>query len=168
MTIRPATPGEADAISDLALRSKAHWGYSAEFLEMCRAELTYSPEQCTSPGMWVAAQGDELLGFYVIEAAVLETAGTGDEGELAALFVAPERIGEGIGGGLLRHALAQAAATGIRQLYLDADPGAEPFYRHHGARTVGETPSGSIPGRVLPRMTFDLGERASDERVPAR
>ncbi len=192
MTIRRAAPSEADAISNLALRSKAHWGYSAEFLEMCRTELTYTPEQCASPGMWVAAQENELLGFYLIEAAAPEPATpesatpesaipeaatpsdaipaetTPRAAELAALFVAPDLIGAGVGGRLLRHALAQAAASGIRQLTLDADPGAEPFYRHHGARRIGETPSGSIPGRVLPRMAFDLDERHDEERIPSR
>ncbi|WP_309104252.1 GNAT family N-acetyltransferase [Microbacterium sp.] len=171
MTIRRAVAGEAEAISDLALRSKAHWGYSAEFLEMCRAELTYTPERCGSPGMWVAAQGDELLGFYLIETPTHETAPL--EGELAALFVAPERIGAGLGGRLLRHALTQAEASGIQRLTLDADPGAEPFYRHHGARRIGQTPSGSIPGRTLPRMAFDLHERDShehdgEERITSR
>jgi len=37
---------------------------------------------------------------------------------------------------------------------LDADPDAEPFYLHHGARRIGEVPSGSIPGRMLPRLAF--------------
>ena len=30
---------EADRLSDLAFRSKAHWGYSPEFMEACREEL---------------------------------------------------------------------------------------------------------------------------------
>nr|WP_211354784.1 hypothetical protein [Stackebrandtia albiflava] len=38
----------------------------------------------------------------------------------------------------------------------DADPGAEPFYRRMGAVRIGEAPSGSVPGRVLPRMTVRL------------
>ncbi len=35
-TIRAARPGEADALSALCLRSKAHWGYDDDFLERCR------------------------------------------------------------------------------------------------------------------------------------
>jgi hypothetical protein len=31
-------------------------------------------------------------------------------------------------------------------------PNAEGFYRKMGAERVGETPSGSIPGRMLPLM----------------
>ena len=38
--IRPARPEEAAALSDLALRAKAHWGYDNAFLKAYRAELT--------------------------------------------------------------------------------------------------------------------------------
>jgi hypothetical protein len=33
---------------------------------------------------------------------------------------------------------------------IDADPNAEAFYLAMGAVRIGQTPSGSIPGRVLP------------------
>jgi hypothetical protein len=42
--IRPARPDECELLSELALRSKGCWGYDAEFLEACRAELTLVPE----------------------------------------------------------------------------------------------------------------------------
>jgi hypothetical protein len=35
-----------------------------------------------------------------------------------------------------------------------ADPYAESFYAKYGAERIGEAPSGSIPGRFLPRMRF--------------
>ncbi|WP_425441239.1 hypothetical protein [Ruania alba] len=57
----------------------------------------------------------------------------------------------------MRHALSSAADRGFRSLVLDADPGAEPFYAAHGAERIGSAASGSIPGRMLPHMRFDLG-----------
>ncbi|MFC7945305.1 GNAT family N-acetyltransferase [Microbacterium oxydans] len=147
--------GESDAISALARRSKAHWGYSAEFMASCRDELTFTVEQCVSANIWVAARGDDVLGFYLLT-------GDGAVGELAAMFVEPAHIGTGVGRALLRHARGQADARGIRQLYVDADPHSEDFYAHHGARRVGDTPSGSIPGRVLPRMVFTGVGRRGD------
>ena len=33
LSIREARPDEAELLSELAFRSKAHWGYDAEFLE---------------------------------------------------------------------------------------------------------------------------------------
>lgn len=41
--IRPARDTELDALTALVLRSKAHWGYSDEFMRACAAELTVSP-----------------------------------------------------------------------------------------------------------------------------
>ena len=43
-------------------------------------------------------------------------------------------------------------------LTLNADPSAVPFYEHVGARIVGTSPSGSIPGRELPRMRIDIAQ----------
>lgn len=147
--IRTAEPHEAPAISDLALRSKSHWGYSAEFLAACRDELTVTAERCASEQVTVAVRAGRVLGFHLIE-------GEPPDGELAALFVDLDVIGTGVGGRLLRHALGSAARQGFRRLVLAADPGAEGFYARYGAAPIGEVPSGSIPGRVLPRMAFDL------------
>ena len=150
MVIRRARAEEHEAISALALRSKGHWGYSAEFLEACRAELTYDADECESGRMWVAEfEGADIVGFTLIT-------GAPPTGELAALFVDPRAIGTGCGKMLLRHALSQASARGYERLTLDADPSAEPFYLHCGATRTGSTPSRSIPGRVLPQLSFTL------------
>ncbi len=74
--------------------------------------------------------------------------------------------GTGLGGLLLRDALTWASERGFTSLVLDADPGAEGFYAHSGARRVGEVASGSIPGRLLPRMEFTLAP--SPDRPPER
>lgn len=116
-------------------------------MEACRDELTFTGEQCGSADMWVAANDDEILGFYLLTS-------DGAVGELVAMFVDPAHLGAGVGRALLQHAREQADVRGIRQLYVDADPHAEAFYAHHGARRIGQTPSGSIPGRVIPRMVF--------------
>ena len=40
ITIRLARLDEAEQLTQLALRSKASWGYSEEFMAACRDELT--------------------------------------------------------------------------------------------------------------------------------
>ncbi|MEE8545291.1 MAG: hypothetical protein V3T29_05715 [Alphaproteobacteria bacterium] len=61
--IRPARPGEAAALTDLALRSKAHWGYDAAFMAACRAELTVTPAQAASGLVQVYEEGGRAFGF---------------------------------------------------------------------------------------------------------
>ena len=67
--IRPARVDEARLLSDLALRSKAHWGYSAEFIEQCREELSYSEEQLRAEHMrfFVIESAQRVAGFYALK-----------------------------------------------------------------------------------------------------
>jgi GNAT superfamily N-acetyltransferase len=152
-TIRAARGDDAGPLSALALRSKGHWGYSAEFLEACRAELTYSEADCLSGDLYVAESDSVLAGFFLLR-------GGAPDGELQAIFVDPPWIGQGLGGVLIDHALELARSRGITRVSVDSDPGAEPFYLHHGARRVGEVASGSIPGRVLPQLLFEIDPQA--------
>ncbi|MFE7560754.1 GNAT family N-acetyltransferase [Kitasatospora sp. NPDC057500] len=150
MLIRPARPSEAAALSALALRSKAHWGYDAAFIEACRAELTLDPGRIEPDRTAVAEDGDgRVLGFITLT-------GAPPRGALGMLFVEPAVIGSGIGRRLVEHLRAEATALGFDRITVEADPNAEPFYRAMGAVRTGTAPSGSIPGRELPFLTMDL------------
>lgn len=146
MKIRPARAEEAEALAALAFRAKAHWGYDDAFMEACRAELCWPAELIGAGGFHVAEDdGGRLLGFHGLLKISPNTA------ELEALFVEPAHIGQGHGGALLRHALAQCAALpDVERLVVQADPHAADFYEHAGAEKIGERPSASIPGRSLP------------------
>jgi GNAT superfamily N-acetyltransferase len=152
MDIRSADPGEAEHISGLALRSKAHWGYTEEFLAACRDELTYIPEQLAAGGFWVLEVDDEIRGFYAMSKI------SPDAMELDAMFVEPEHIGRGYGQALMDHALAEFKDSALARLVIQADPNAAPFYEHAGARRIGERPSDSIAGRSLPLFEINATE----------
>ncbi|GAA3532497.1 hypothetical protein GCM10022222_14720 [Amycolatopsis ultiminotia] len=149
MRFRAARPAEAAALSELALRSKAHWGYDEAFLTACRAELTLDPAELVARRTTVAEEGDRLLGFHTLD-------GAPPEAELGCLFVEPSAIGTGVGRALWEHAVTTARALGCTRLILEADPFAEPFYLRMGAVRTGTAPSASIPGRELPRMSCPL------------
>lgn len=145
MEIRPARAGEAAALSALALRSKAHWGYDAAFLDACRAELTLRDDELASRRTLVAEVDGGVAGFGTLE-------GEPPHGELGMLFVEPVAIGRGVGGALLAALVDRARGLGFTRLAIDADPFAEAFYLAHGAVRVGVVASGSVPGRVLPQL----------------
>ena len=46
--------------------------------------------------------------------------------------------------------------TESETLRVEADPFAAEFYEHVGARRIGEAPSASIAGRVLPLYAIDV------------
>jgi GNAT superfamily N-acetyltransferase len=150
--VRAIRPHEAAEISSLAMRSKAHWGYSDEFMTACRAELTYSESQIDSDRyeFYVCEAEGRIAGFYA-----LEILGPTDV-ELEALFVEPEFIGHGFGRILIEHAKVRAVALGIRQLIIQGDPNAQSFYEAAGGVRDGQRESGSIPGRFLPIFRVDL------------
>ena len=149
VTLRSARPDEAEVLTELVLRSKAHWGYSEEFMESCREELTIHAHTMVASRMTVAeAEG------RVVAVATLE--GEPPRAELGSLFVDPGMIGKGIGRQLLQYMLEMARGIGARSVVLDADPNAEPFYEAMGFVRAGVVPSGSIPGRTLNRYALDL------------
>lgn len=148
--LRPAAPGEAAALTELALRSKGHWGYDTAFLEACRAELTMRDAELAARRTVVAELPDgRIVGFRTLE-------GEPPVGVLGMMFVDPDTIGHGVGRALATDLAAEARAAGFTLLTIDADPNAEAFYLAQGAVRVGGTPSGSIPGRVLPRLELRL------------
>lgn len=153
LAIRQAEPAEALAISSLALRSKAYWGYSEEFMAACREELTYSAADFRHIDFFVAERAGILLGFYALKR--LSTS----EVELEALFVEPAYIGQGIGRALIEHAKATAGDKGAETMIIQGDPHAKRFYLAAGGELTGETESGSIPGRYLPTFAIRLAAK---------
>lgn len=145
--VREARAEEAGALTDLALRSKAHWGYDAVFLAACREELTMVSWDLARRRARVAEADGRLLGFTTLE-------GKPPEGVLGMMFVEPEAIGRGIGRLLFEHTVAEARRLGFSSFTIDADPYAEAFYLAMGAVRIGSTPSGSVPGRKLPLLEF--------------
>ncbi len=144
--LRAAVPDEAQDLTELALRSKAIWGYDQAFMEACREEMTVTPANITNAKgrIMVAEQSGQLLGYSAL-------ARVCDEGcELEALFIDPGALRQGIGSLLLAHCVNAARQAGASIITIQADPQAAPFYLAAGARQVGERESGSVPGRMLP------------------
>lgn len=144
MRVRPARVEECALLTELAMRSKAHWGYDDAFMAACRDELTVRPSWI--PRIDVAEDGEgRVVGMIRLEA-----------DELEDVFVDPAAIGAGVGRLLFEHALERAWAEGMRVLRVTADPHALGFYTSMGMQLIGEEPSGSIPGRMLPRLELLL------------
>jgi GNAT superfamily N-acetyltransferase len=121
--IRSAQGDELDQLSELARRSKAAHGYSAEFL--------------------VAERSGRRLGFVAV-------AFVGVAADLVDLFVEPDRRGSGVGTRSFDAAVGAARSSGATRLTIEADPHAEDCYLRCGADRIGAMPSGSNTDRVLP------------------
>lgn len=149
LLIRSPRVEELPALSALCLRSKAVWGYDAAFMAACRAELTFDPSELVSSRIAVAADGDDVLGVAQVKL-------SGRDADLQKLFVEPAAMRGGIGKALFAWAIDVSREIGAVRMTIEADPDAAPFYRRLGARDIGSAPSGSIAGRMLPKLALDL------------
>jgi GNAT superfamily N-acetyltransferase len=149
MRLRRPEPHELPLLSALCLRSKAVWGYDQAFLDACRAELTIRTEELESTALHVAEHDGTLVGVAQITV-------DGATADLQKMFVEPDAIGLGIGKALFAWAVSTAKDLGAKHMTIDADPGAVGFYKKMGAVEHGAAPSGSIPGRMLPRLQVEL------------
>jgi GNAT superfamily N-acetyltransferase len=155
LDLSPASPSDAPLLTRVIRAGKAHWGYPPGWLDVWKHELTISPEQITAWHVRIAALRGELVGFFAL-------AHHDGDWWLEHLWLVVERIGQGLGGELFRHALAAAAALGAVCVRIEADPNAEAFYLHMGARRDGErvtTVTGTT--RVLPHLVYTFAELKS-------
>jgi GNAT superfamily N-acetyltransferase len=147
--LRPPTVEELPTLSALCLRSKAVWGYDKDFIEACRNELTIKLCELRSSLIAVAEENDKIVGVAQIEVA-------SSEADLLKLFVEPTILRGGVGMKLFHWATSQATKMGAARIVIEADPNAAPFYRRMGAKDCGLVPSGSISGRMLPKLVREL------------
>ena len=155
IVIRPARRGEAASLTALCLRSKAHWGYDAEFMRLCVPSLTVSEDSIAEGRVLVAVDG---AGHTV---GTVSVGRDGADAELALMFVEPSAMGGGTGRLLFEAAVGLAQRLEYRRMTILADVNAAPFYEHMGARYLRNEPSDAIPGRVLPFYEYDLTSGAS-------
>ena len=151
MLIRRATGDDADALTDLAHRAKAHWGYPASWMRQWDPQLTIIPGYLEAHDVWLAERDGVIVGMCALE-------DRGARWNLEHVWVEPAAHGGGIGRALVMEALAEARRRHPGVVELLADPYASGFYERLGARRAGDVPA-PMPGarnRTLPKFEFDL------------
>jgi len=147
MIIRPASPEEAAALTQIAHEAKRHWGYPEHWIQHWQEDLTISSDFISNHQVYVAEREGEIIGFYALV--------VGDQrAELEHMWVAPKDIGTGVGKELFIHAMQTAAGENVSEVEISADTNSEGFYQRMGATRIGEVTS-EIDGqtRRLPRLT---------------
>jgi len=148
IVIRAARRSDAERLSAIAFRAKAHWGYDAALLELWRPDLTFTIASIAEDEVFVAERAGEALGVVALSYA-------GDVAALEGLWIDPPAMGEGLGRRLFARAVAAARTRGARALVVEAAPNAEGFYLRMGARCVGTVPARPA-GRRLPKLVLEL------------
>ena len=156
--IVPAREESLTEVNRLIARSKGHWAWPEGYLEKALPlhEITRAYLQryrCFE----VVTHDDGLLAF----ASVVET---GSRVLIDNLWVAPERIGRGIGRATCNYIFDLARECGWSRLWVLPDPPAEGFYRKVGFADTGErVQSRVIDGPVFSVFCIEVPVSASSE-----
>ena len=125
LPIRRATPGDAQALTNLMHASAAYAGNYASILN----GYAITSEQIDKDIIYLAERDGLLAGFYSL---TLES-----EPELDLMFIADNAQGIGLGALLFRHMRAEAKSRNIREVKIVSHPPAVGFYQKMGATIVG-------------------------------
>tara|TARA_R110001632_G_scaffold6324_5_gene25836 strand:- start:13044 stop:13502 length:459 start_codon:yes stop_codon:yes gene_type:complete len=146
-----ATLEDAEVLTEIAVKSKAYWGYENDQVESWREDLTVTPIMFEAYNICKYVIDNEIAGFYILERANIRTS------FLNFLFISPDYIKQGIGHQLLQHAMAYCKDGGSAILNVLSDPNAASFYAKYGFEVIAQRQS-SIPGRFLPEMELEFPE----------
>ncbi|MDG1529238.1 MAG: GNAT family N-acetyltransferase [Polaribacter sp.] len=147
--IVPADISDGKTLTDIALISKAFWGYSDALIERWRKELTITSNMIEEMTIYKFLQDGKAIGFYALNPPKKRTI------ELEMLFVLPDFIGIQIGKQLLHHSFEKGMELNCDSMTLLADPNALAFYESQGFYETNRKES-SIPNRFLPILKVDL------------
>ena len=150
VSIRRSRASESDRLTEIAHLAKRHWGYPERWIELWKDILTITPDFISTYEVYSADDGRDILGFYALIM-------NGDKATLDHLWIDPKYIGMGLGKELFNHAVEKAAEMRAAIIEVESDPNAEGFYKHMGARRIGET-SSELDGheRILPLLALEI------------
>ena len=140
---------DAKKLTEIALQSKAYWGYSAVQIESWKEELTITTKMFEHSVIHTYLIDTEIAGFNILENTQPHSA------SLAFLFVAPQFIKQGIGKQLVVHVIEYSRKNNYTFLKVLSDPNAAGFYKKYGFKVISQKQS-SIAGRFLPAMELRL------------
>lgn len=143
--IRPATPSDADPLSQLIVGS-AHASLAPHYSEaqMVAFQDYYSPSamagKIARQAVFCAEMGGQLVG----------TAALDGEGNVVGFYTHADHMGRGIGAVMMRHVEAFAKLKGHHEIWLTASPVGLGFYFKHGWERVS--------GYVFKHLGVDFDE----------
>src|SRR5262245_36701034 len=131
LEIRRALSDESETLSMIAHTAKRHWGYPESWIEQWREQLTITPDFIRNNRVFAALSEGNVIGCCALVESI-------DKLELEHMWTLPEFIGKGVGRALFEHAVRSARSLSFKEFEITSDPNAEGFYKHMGAKRIGE------------------------------
>jgi GNAT superfamily N-acetyltransferase len=148
VAIRRALEPEFARLREIAIDSKAHWGYDRAQVEEWGDRGDFEPESLRRREVYVAVADGGPVAWASLTP-------RGEVGWLEDLWVDPPWIGRGVGRLLFEHVADRARDLGARRLEWEAEPNALGFYERLGGRYLRDSELTEW-GRVLDVLGVDL------------
>ena len=146
MIHRPAKLSECAALNTLIRESKGFWPYSDGFIDQFMQQWGINESYLQTNEIILFEKEEHVIGLFSFKM------NHDNKPELDLFFVNRNHIGKGIGKSIWQQALNYALDHDWTEFQIIADPNAEGFYQHMGAKTIGSFES--FPGRFVPMMLW--------------
>ena len=137
-------------LNKISLASKSYWNYPKEWIDHWKEGLALTEKDFVELAIYKLILGDIILGFCAMNE-------FDKHYEIEHLWIDPKYIGKGYGKYLLNAAIEHVVVK-QKDIILDADPNAVPFYNSQGFVTIGQKES-YPKGRFLPIMKKATNEK---------
>ena len=148
LVIRDGRDADFGRLREIAVDSKAHWGYDRGRVEQWAEGGDFEPESLGKRLVYVAEVDGEPVGW----ASLIPR---GEVAWLEDLWVEPAWIGRGVGRMLFEHVKERARDLGVARLEWEAEPNARDFYERMGGAYVRDSEVTEW-GRVLDVLGVEL------------
>ena len=143
MIFRIGDREDLEALNEIAVKSKGHWGYPQSWMDHWMHELTIDEDEFSSQNIIVLEIDHQLAGFC----SVIENE---EHYEILHLWILPEYIRKGYGKKLLERTIELFVRT-KKPIIVESDPNAEAFYHKQGF-TKYDMIESFPKGRMIPVM----------------
>lgn len=131
MIFEPATVEDCEELTNVAIRSKRHWGYSKEAMELWNVNLTITEEFIKSHTVIKATLEEEIVGFFALEEIKPTT-------RIAQYWIDTPYMRKGYGSVMFKYLKEFLKQRGVEKVTLVLDPNGMNFFENKGAKILNK------------------------------
>ena len=131
MIFEPATIDDVEELSAVAIRSKRHWGYSKEAMELWNQNLTITEDFVNTHTVIKATLEDEIVGFFALEEIKPTT-------RIAQYWIDTPYMRKGYGSVMYDYLKNYLKSKNVEKVTLVMDPNGLAFFERKGAKILSK------------------------------
>lgn len=131
MIFEKAIAADCENLTELAIRSKRHWGYSKEAMELWNVNLTMTEEFLNSHTVIKATLEDDIVGFFALEEIQPTT-------RIAQYWVDTPFMRKGYGSAMFKYLKDFLKQNKVEKATIVLDPNGLAFFEKKGAKVLNK------------------------------